>query len=61
MNKLYLVKREVIADNIEQAIKGKGKVYEISLANEEYQPKSSVNVGFKNANTTRKTKRSNKK
>ena len=36
--KLYLVKREVYATSIEQALKQKGKVYEVSLAEDKFQP-----------------------
>ncbi len=49
MKKLYIVKREVRANSIPEALKGKGKVYEVSLAGDKYQPteEKSDNTGFK--------------
>lgn len=37
MKKIYLVYREVIAKDIVDAAKQKGKIYQISLANDEIQ------------------------
>lgn len=42
---LYYVKYEVIAENMEKALKSKGKVYEIVLATE--QPTEIKKIGFK--------------
>lgn len=48
MKKLYLVKREVLATSVEKALKGKGSVYEIILAGDEFQPKpENKKLGFK--------------
>ena len=44
---MYLVKREVYATNIEQAVKAKGVVYEIQLAEEKYQNEKQKTIGFK--------------
>lgn len=35
---MYLVSREVLATSIERAIHTKGKVYEIRMAKDEFQP-----------------------
>lgn len=46
--RMYLVKREVIATSMAKAIVGRGKVYEITLADDKFQPKDpSPRVGFK--------------
>jgi hypothetical protein len=46
--KKYYVKREVIARSMEQALKARGFIYEVSLAGEKDQPEDSVEVkGFK--------------
>ena len=45
--KLFFVKREVFATTIEQAMTGKGIVYEIQTADEKYQPKEEKTlIGF---------------
>lgn len=44
--KLYLVKREVYASSTESAVKSKGRVYEITLADEKYQPAPILKAGF---------------
>ena len=36
--KMYLVKREVIATSAEKAIRAKGVVYEVTLAEDKVQP-----------------------
>lgn len=46
MNKLWLVKREVIATTMEKALKGKGRIYEITLADEKSWPTKSKKTGF---------------
>lgn len=46
--KLYLVKREVLASSIEQALKSKGKVYEVSLADDSEIKKENKKIGFSN-------------
>lgn len=46
--KLWFVKREVLARNIEEAIKAKGRVYECSMAADKDQPETFTKVrGFK--------------
>lgn len=46
--KLYFVKKEVLARNIVEAAKAKGRIYEISLAADKDQPESFTKVrGFK--------------
>ena len=42
MNKLWLVKREVLAPSLKAAIKGKGRVYEVTEAAKEYQPEEKL-------------------
>lgn len=45
--KLYLVKREVFATTIKEAMTNDGIIYEISLAEEKFQPASDKPVnGF---------------
>lgn len=44
---MYLVKREVIATSIEKALKAKGHIYEIILAEEKEWPEEKNKVGFK--------------
>ena len=46
--KLYLVKREVYAYSIKEAVKEDGEIYEIQLADERFQDKKNPNVGFEN-------------
>ena len=36
--KLWLVKQEVLATTLQQALHGKGRVYEVQEAAKEYQP-----------------------
>lgn len=50
MKKLYIVKHEVLAKSITEAMRIKtGNIYEISLADEKYQPQPLVpKVGFNN-------------
>ena len=46
--KLYLVKREVIARNVREALTAKGSVYCIEIAEKESQPENKNNlIGFK--------------
>ena len=46
--KMYLVKREVIATSVADALRRKGKVYEVTLAAPEYQPENEKPMqGFK--------------
>lgn len=48
MKKLYLVKREVLATSVENALKGRGVVYEVQLAADNQQPdKKAPKIGFK--------------
>jgi len=44
--KMYLVKREVMAKNIREAMYKPGKIYEIQIAAAEYQPEETKEVGF---------------
>jgi len=44
--KMYLVKREIIATSIEKALKGKGHIYEIVLAEEKNWPLPETKTGF---------------
>lgn len=44
--KLYLVKREVYASNIKEALTKDGIVYEIQTAGEENQPEENKKIGF---------------
>ena len=47
--KLWLVKREVRANSLKEAMITKGHIYEISLADDKYQPDTDKkDVGFKN-------------
>jgi len=52
IKKLYLVKREVIATNLKQALTAPGTVYEVSLSEEKNwpQPKKTKPLGFKKQN-----------
>jgi len=46
--KLFYVKREVLAKNIEEALKMKGRVYECTMAAEKDQPDTFTKVqGFR--------------
>ncbi len=46
---MYLVKREVFAASLERAIVSRGVVYEVSLADEKFQPvPKKKKLGFKN-------------
>ena len=46
--KLWIVKREVRANSIEEAAKNKGKIYEITIADDKYQPDfEQKELGFK--------------
>ena len=47
MKKLYLVKREVVASNVVEAMKNKGTIYEIQLTEEKMWPENKNKVGFK--------------
>lgn len=38
MKKMYLVKREVMANNISQAMRLPGKIYSVEIAEEKFQP-----------------------
>lgn len=53
--KLFLVKREVWADNIAEAVTGKGIVYEVTVADEKYQPEDTDKKikGFEPAQKTK--------
>ena len=42
--KMYLVKREVIANNIREAMNGKGKIYCVELAEDKFQ--ENIKIGF---------------
>lgn len=47
--KMYLVKREVMARNIEEAMKNDGEIYSIELADSRFQPeekKQKPIIGF---------------
>lgn len=45
--KMYLVKREVIATTVEKALKAKGHVYEVTLADEKSWPQEKTKkLGF---------------
>lgn len=44
--KMYLVKREVIASNIKDAMVKRGRIYCIELAEEKSQPEENKSVGF---------------
>lgn len=45
--KLYLVKYEVRANSISEALKTRGVVYGIELADDKYQPETTKKLGFK--------------
>lgn len=46
--KLYLVKREVLAGSLKEAMSKHGEIYEITLAEEKFQPEDTPEVkGFK--------------
>ena len=49
MKKMYLVKKEVWAESIEKAVRGKGRIYCVEMADNSYQPEDRKNnlVGFK--------------
>jgi hypothetical protein len=49
MKKLWIVKREVWAHDVTEAAKAKGKIYEVTMADEKYQPEEwrSKKLGFK--------------
>lgn len=38
VKKMYLVKREVLATTIKEAMNAKGKIYAIELADDKFQP-----------------------
>ena len=44
--KMYLVRREVMAKNIREAMYKTGKIYSIELAEEKFQPEDQKSVGF---------------
>ena len=44
--KLFLVKREVLARNIKEAITAKGVIYEIQTVDEKSQPVDEKKIGF---------------
>lgn len=47
--RMYIVKREVLARSIKDAVTAKGIVYEVSLADEKFQPDSKKPIkGFNN-------------
>jgi hypothetical protein len=45
--RLWIVKREVLATSLEKALKGKGRLYEITEADEKFQPEEKKKLGFK--------------
>lgn len=47
--KLWLVKREVRADSIKEAMSASGEIYEVILAEDRYQPEKFVDskLGFR--------------
>ncbi len=48
IKKLYLVKREVLATSLQQAIRGRGTVYEITTADDKFQPEKPISkIGLK--------------
>ena len=49
--KLYIVKKEVWATNLKQALKGRGKIYEIAETNTEKEVRI---TGFNVPNTPKK-------
>jgi len=44
--KMYIVKREVIASSVKEALTAKGHVYEITIAEDKYQPLTYKPIGF---------------
>lgn len=46
MKKLWLVKREVLAESALAAMKEKGRVYSVEEAAKEYQPEEVKQLGF---------------
>lgn len=46
--KMYLVKKEVMAHNMKEALTKDGNVYSVELADEKYQPEDKVQPGFIN-------------
>jgi len=46
--KLYLVKREVIATSMENALKARGRIYEVIMTKEKNWPVDNKKVGFDN-------------
>jgi len=48
--RMYLVKKEVIAKNIKEAMYKDGKIYCIELAEEKFQPEDNKEVGFNKKN-----------
>lgn len=56
--KLYLVSREVLAHNIEEAMRAKGSIYRIELAENGFQPENRKKInGFNIKSDEKKTKK----
>lgn len=47
VKKTYLVKREIVATSLEKALKVRGSIYEVVLADEKSWPKPKKTTGFK--------------
>lgn len=43
---MYFVKREVIATTLDKAIKGRGEIYEVVVADEKYWPEIKEKLGY---------------
>lgn len=43
---MYIVKREVLARNIKEAMTNKGVVYGVEIADEKYQPEYKMKMGL---------------
>ncbi len=46
IKKLYFVKREVVANSLREAMKTKGVIYEVSLADEKLWPENKAKLGY---------------
>lgn len=46
IRKLYYVKREVIASSLVEAMKSRGVVYEVALADEKMWPDNKKKIGY---------------
>ena len=55
MKKLYIVSREVWAENIEKAIRTRGAIFKVSEAEEQgVEPKKKNKTGFKSLSSKKK-------